>query len=277
MRSFDPQHGPVGRRGAEGDRDGPEHPSPTETEAHGLARQFVRWFARGVEVMRSELTVGVSSDDTSAMRIARWFGLGMLLVLSVGSVSCVAHLTPEQSAVEVKGLRAEKVAFAVVDERDNIPFMLYPKRYIGSTRAAYGIPQHLVGLKPLAEQVALQLEAGLRKNGATVTKVVPESSETLRSEVEAAGVKENVLVVRLKDCWIDFANPMFGRESIVYFDATAEVRDRQWRAVATESRTVERDFQADAQDSFPNLAIRQFQPELQELVNRPSIRNALAR
>jgi hypothetical protein len=129
-----------------------------------------------------------------------------------------------------------------------------------------------------AERLTRQLEAGFRRQGAEVRSVVTEpfaNSGTIVPGLAGSGARK-VLLVRLNDVWIDFANPIGGRDSILYFDATAQVLDPSGRVLATATRKFERNFRYNANDSFFNQAVWTLQPEFTTLINQPAIRRALA-
>jgi hypothetical protein len=181
--------------------------------------------------------------------------------------SCVSLVTPEQSAIQPQGSVVSPVGITVADQRTNTSGGFRKDRYYGRCRLSYGIPSPVLDPKmSVATRLAQQLAAGFKQRGSTV---VLEGSES--------GTANKTLTVRLNDVWIDFANPLTGNESILYFDATAEVRDRSGKVIATAARKREANFRYDVNDSFFNQAVKTLQPEFTTLINQPSIRAALAR
>lgn len=201
----------------------------------------------------------------------------LALVLTLVTSSCVSIVTPEQSAIVPVGKTASPVGIAVTDHRTNTTG-LRKDRYYGRVRLSYGIPTPILDPKmAAAERLTRQLEAGFRSQGAEVRTVTTEpfaSNSTVVPSLAGAGARK-VLLVRLNDVWIDFANPIGGKESILYFDANAQVLDPAGRVLATTTRKFERNFRYDASDSFFNQAVWTLKPEFSALVNEPSIRRAL--
>ncbi len=201
-----------------------------------------------------------------------------LLLLTTLSVSCVSLVTPEQAAIEVSGVKPASVGVTVADQRTQVSGGFRKSRYYGRTRMSYGIPQPILDPKmSVADRLAAQLEAGFRKNGVAVHKVATEFRGDPASAIRSAGTSSRFLVVKLENVWIDFANPLFGKQSILYFHATAQVMDAGGKVQASTSKRFEKRFRYDVNDSFFNQAVWTLQPEFAALVNRPEIRRALAR
>ena len=202
----------------------------------------------------------------------------LVLAVTLAASACVSIVTPEQVPVAPAGKTTSPIGIAVTDHRTNTSGMR-KDRYYGRVRLSYGIPTPILDPKmATAERLTRQLEAGFRRQGAEVRSVVTEpfaQSNAIVPGLAGSGARK-VLLVRLNDMWIDFANPIFGRESILYFDATAQVLDPSGRVLATTTRKFERKFRYDANDSFFNPAIWTLQPEFTTLVNQPAIRRALA-
>lgn len=198
--------------------------------------------------------------------------------LCLAACSCVSIVTPEQSAIAPQGKTASPVGIAVADHRTNTTG-LRKDRYYGRVRLSYGIPTPILDPKmAAAERLTRQLEAGFRSQGAEVRTLVTEpfaKTPEILPALAGQGARK-VLLVRLDDVWIDFANPIGGRESILYFDATAQVLDPSGRVLATATRKFERNFRYNANDSFFNQAVWTLQPEFTALVGQASIRKALA-
>jgi hypothetical protein len=202
----------------------------------------------------------------------------LALALALATSACVSIVTPEQAPVAPAGKTTSPVGIAVTDHRTSTAG-LRKDRYYGRVRLSYGIPTPIIDPKmATAERLTRQLEAGFRRQGAEVRSVVTEPFANAGAIVPglAGNGARKVLLVRLNDMWIDFANPIGGRESILYFDATAQVLDPAGRVLATASRKFERNFRYNANDSFFNQAVWTLQPEFTALVNESAIRRALA-
>jgi len=202
----------------------------------------------------------------------------LVLAVTIASSACVSIVTPEQAPVAPSGKTASPVGIAVTDHRTNTAGMS-KDRYYGRVRLSYGIPTPILDPKmATAERLTRQLEAGFRRQGAEVRSVVTEPFSNAGAIVPglAGNGARKVLLVRLNDVWIDFANPIGGNESILYFDATAQVLDPAGRVLATASRKFQRNFRYNPNDSFFNQAVWTLQPEFNALVNESAIRRALA-
>lgn len=198
--------------------------------------------------------------------------------LALTTSACVSIVTPEQAPIAPAGKTLSPVGIAVTDHRTNTAGM-NKDRYYGRVRLSYGIPTPILDPKmATAERLTRQLEAGFRRQGAEVRSVVTESFANAGAIVPglAGNGARKVLLVRLNDVWIDFANPIGGNESILYFDATAQVLDPSGRVLATATRKFQRDFRYNPNDSFFNQAVWTLQPEFNTLINESSIRRALA-
>lgn len=212
------------------------------------------------------------------MSITHPMKLGLLAALACISSSCVSLVTPEQASIEVKGVKPAEVGITVADQRTNVSGGFSKAKYYGRTRVSYGIPQPILDPKmSVADRLAAQLEAGFQKKGVKTHKVSTDFRGDPASAIRGSGASSRFLVVKLEDVWIDFANPMFGRESILYFNATAQVMDAGGKVHATTSKSFERNFRYNPNDSFFNQAVWTLHPEFTELVNRPQIRSALSR
>ena len=183
---------------------------------------------------------------------------------ALSATSCVSLVTPEAAAIRVDSRSASPLGIGVVDKRAQVGGGASKDRYMGRCRLGlYGIPTPVIDPKmSFSERIRQQLEAGFEAKGVSV--------------VPAAGAARS-LVIRIEDdTWIDFANPLTGNASILYFHATAEVVSGG-RTTARASRRLQKDFRYDANDSLFNQAVWTFQPEFSALVNDPKIRAALAR
>ncbi len=204
-------------------------------------------------------------------RSARVFALAFV----VACTSCVSLITPEKAPFSPDRKTASPVGITVNDQRKNVSggLGINSNRYYGRCRLGlYGIPTPISDpAYSMAERVTKHLEAGFKAKGVEV--------RTLAAGDQAfAGTgASKVLEVTLNDdTWIDFANPMTGNESILYFNATARVLTPSGKSLATATRKIERNFRYDANDSLFNQALVAFQPEFNQLINQPSIRAALA-
>lgn len=165
----------------------------------------------------------------------------------------------------------------VVDQRQDVAGGLQKDRYMGRCRLGlYGIPTPVIDPKhPFDLRVQQQLQAGFEKKG---VEVVVRGEEAQGASDFAGSGARKILVIRINDAtWIDFANPMTGNESILYFDGTAEVLSPTGSVLGRASHKIRREFKYDANDSLFNQALWTFQPEFQKLVNQPAIRSALTR
>ena len=149
-------------------------------------------------------------------------------------------------------------------------------RYYGRCRLGlYGIPTPILDPKmSVAERLAAQVQAGFRKRGVEAG-VVPVAR--FADPLAAVRGGRRSLVVRLDNVWMDFANPLTGNESILYFDATARVVGANGRVLATSRRSFEKNFRYDVNDSLFNQAVWTLQPEFTQLLNQPQIRAAQGR
>lgn len=188
-------------------------------------------------------------------------------------------MTPEQTAIRPQAKTASSVGIAVTDHRTNTTGF-QKDRYYGRCRLGlYGIPTPILDPKmAVAERLTKQLEAGYKQQGVEVRVVTAKpfagKGDVVSSFASTAAPK--ILLVRLNDVWMDFANPLMGNESILYFDATAEVLSGSGKSLGSATRKFQRNFRYDANDSLFNQAVKTLQPEFSTLVNEPSIRRALA-
>jgi hypothetical protein len=177
--------------------------------------------------------------------------------------SCVKLVTPESAPIHVNYRSSSPVGVSVVDERVNSSGGRLKDHYLGRCRLGlYGIPSSILDPKmSISERVYEQVKAGFNQKG---VEVVP-----------ATNGSEKTLVIRIKDdTWIDFANPLYGNESILYFNAAAEVVSNGKVRAVTQSK-LERKFRYDVNDSLFNQAILTLQPEFSKLLNEPKIQSAL--
>lgn len=202
----------------------------------------------------------------------------LVLGLALASPSCVSVLKPEQAPVVLQGKTVSPVGVAVTDHRTGTSGV-QKDRYYGRCRLSYGIPTPINDpAMTVAERLTKQLEAGLRgqkTEARTTTAAAFANAGQVVPSLAAAGASK-VLIVRLNDVWIDFANPIGGRESVLYFNADAQVLDKTGRVLANGSRKLEKNFRYDVNDSFFNQAVWTLQPEFSALVNQPALRRALA-
>ena len=114
----------------------------------------------------------------------------------------------------------------------------------------------------ISQRVYEQIKVGFAQKGVEVT---PADSGSVKT-----------LVIRIKDdTWIDFANPLYGKESILYFNVAAEVVSNGKARSGAQSK-LERKFRYDVNDSLFNQAILTLQPEFSKLLSEPKIQSALA-
>ncbi len=198
----------------------------------------------------------------------------LALTFVVACTSCVSLITPEKAPFTPDHKTASPVGITVNDQRKNVSGALgiNGSHYYGRCRLGlFGIPSPIMGPKTMAEQVTKHLEAGFKQKGVEVRTLAAGD------QAFAATGAQKVLQVTLNDdTWIDFANPLFGNESILYFSATARVLTPSGKFVATATRKIERKFRYDVNDSPFNQALIAFQPEFNQLINQSSIRAALA-
>lgn len=193
--------------------------------------------------------------------------------------SCVSLVTPEQTAIRPHSKPVSPVGITVADHRTNTAGGR-KDRYYGRCRLGlYGIPTPILDPKlAVAERLGKQLEAGYKQSGVEV-RVTTTNPFSGKSDVVASfantGVRK-ILLVRLDDVWMDFANPLTGNESILYFDATAEVLSPSGASLGSAKKKYQKNFRYDANDSLFNQAVKTLQPEFSTLVNEPAIRRALA-
>lgn len=203
-----------------------------------------------------------------------FLGLGAALL----STSCVSLVTPEKAPITPAAKTASPVGIVVSDHRTNTA-SLQKDRYYGRCRLAYGIPSPILDPKmSLAERFAAHAKAGFAKKGMDARTAVTApfgNPNTMITSLTANGAKK-VLLVRMDDIWIDFANPLYGKESILYFDATVQVYGANGKLLASTSRKFERNFRYDVNDSLFNQAVLTLQPEFTQLINQSSIMRALA-
>ena len=185
----------------------------------------------------------------------------LALLLACSTTSCVSLVTSEQAAIRPQSKTSSPVGITVVDQRTNTAGGFRKDRYYGRCRLGlYGIPTPILDPKmSTAQRLTQQLEAGFKQQGAVVQSGAPKT-----------------LTVRLNDVWMDFANPLTGNDSILYFDATAQVTNPSGRVVGSSSRKFQRNFRYDVNDSLFNQAVKTLQPEFSVLVNQPAIQKALA-
>jgi hypothetical protein len=177
--------------------------------------------------------------------------------------SCVKLVTPESAPIRVNYRSSSPVSVSVVDERVNASGGKLKDRYLGRCRLGfYGIPTSILDPKMnISQRVYEQIKVGFAQKGVEVT---PADSGSVKT-----------LVIRIKDdTWIDFANPLYGKESILYFNATAEVVSNGKARAGAQSK-FERKFRYDVNDSLFNQAILTLQPEFSKLLNEPKIQSAL--
>lgn len=177
--------------------------------------------------------------------------------------SCVKLVTPESAPIHVNYRSSSPVGISVVDERVNSSGGNRKDRYLGRCRLGlYGIPTSILDPKmSISQRVYEHVKAGFDQKG---VEVIPAANGSAKS-----------LVIRIKDdTWIDFANPLYGNESILYFNATAEVVSKGNVRAVTQSK-LERKFRYNANDSLFNQAILTLQPEFSKLLNEPKIQSAL--
>jgi outer membrane lipopolysaccharide assembly protein LptE/RlpB len=129
----------------------------------------------------------------------------------------------------------------------------------------------------VAERLTRQLEAGFRQQGVEVRTASTEPFADAATVLPSLAGSRKILLVRLSDVWIDFANPIGGNESILYFDATAQVIDPAGKVLASNTRKFQRNFRYNINDSFFNQAVWTLKPEFAALIGQPSIQRALAR
>lgn len=217
-----------------------------------------------------------SRHSDTHMKSIRGIGMALAGLAGFALVSCVSLVTPEQSAIEVSGVKPSSVRVAVADHRKEVAGGRNEDRYYGRCRLGlYGIPTPIIDPKmSVSDRLAAQMEAGFRKRGVDASKV---STTRLSDPLAAADGSSRTLVVRLDNVWMDFANPLTGNESILYFDATAQVVGPGRKVQATARRSFEKEFRYDPNDSLFNQAVWTLQPEFTQLVNQPQIRSALAR
>jgi outer membrane lipopolysaccharide assembly protein LptE/RlpB len=99
--------------------------------------------------------------------------------------------------------------------------------------------------------------------------------DTSPKALSAAGARKVLQLTIEDDTWIDFANPLYGAASILYFNVTARVFSPSGKLLATSTRKLQRDFHYDPNDSLFNQALLSFQPEFTNLINEPAIKSAL--
>lgn len=220
----------------------------------------------------------MKKPTSSGIRVFQHFcvflGSGAALLMT----SCVSLVTPEKAPITPSARTASPVGIVVSDHRTNTA-SLRQDRYYGRCRLTYGIPSPILDPKmSLSERFAAHAKSGFSKQGIDVRSAVTApfgNPSDVVNHLTANGAKK-VLLIRLDDIWIDFANPLGGNDSILYFDATAQVFGANGKNLASVSRKFERNFRYNPNDSFFNQAVLTLQPEFNQMVNQPSILKALA-
>ncbi|MDB6076431.1 MAG: hypothetical protein JWO82_178, partial [Akkermansiaceae bacterium] len=178
------------------------------------------------------------------------------------------------------GVKKQSLVVAVNDHRTEVSGGSRADRYYGRCRLGlYGIPTPILDPKlTVSDRLSEQIKAGLEGQGAHV-----RISKTKRFENPTPlplSMTDKSLTIRLNNVWMDFANPMTGNESILYFEATALVIQPGTRGTsgpkASVTRKYEKKFRYDSHDSLLNQGIKTLQPEFTQLLNDPAIRKALS-
>ena len=207
----------------------------------------------------------------------------LTLLAAITCTSCVSLVTPDKAPFTPNQKTSSPVGISVSDTRQNVSGSAGASgsRYYGRCRLGlYGIPTPILDPgSSVAERVTKHLEAGFKQKGVevrTIQAVKGQSVDTSPTALSAAGARKVLQLTIEDDTWIDFANPLYGAASILYFNVTARVFSPSGKLLATSTRKVQRDFHYDANDSLFNQALLSFQPEFTKLINEPAIKSALA-
>jgi len=211
-----------------------------------------------------------------------WLAHGLTLLAAITCTSCVSLITPDKAPFTPNQKTSSPVGISVGDTRQNVSGSAGASgsRYYGRCRLGlYGIPTPILDpASSVAERVTKHLEAGFQQKGVevrTIQAAKGQAVDTSPKALSAAGARKVLQLTIEDDTWIDFANPLYGAASILYFNVTARVFSPSGKLLATSTRKLQRDFHYDPNDSLFNQALLSFQPEFTNLINEPAIKSAL--
>lgn len=207
------------------------------------------------------------------------FKSATVIFLSFVATSCVSLVEPGDAPIAPVSKTVSPVGLAVTDHRTEVSGGNRGDRYYGRCRLGmFGIPTPIFDPKgPIGDRLVEHMKAGFTSKGVegqSVEIIRGEASRSVVSKFAGTGAKK-VLVIVLNNVWIDFANPMFGKESIMYFDATAEVWSSSGKLLASSNKSYQKKFKYDVNDSLFNQAVIVLQPEFSSLIANSGIQRAL--
>lgn len=202
------------------------------------------------------------------------------LVGLMSLASCASLVKPGEAPIRPYQKTSSPVGIAVTDHRTKVSGGSRKDRYYGRCRLVWhGIPSSILDPKSTSsDRLTEHLKAGFEEKGmSVVTRSVPKftSNGEIVSGFQGSGVKK-ILVVRLDNVWMDFANPLLGNDSLMYFNASAQVLSPSGKVLGSTTKSFEKDFRYDVNDSLFNQAVKVLQPEFESLINDSKVRRALA-
>lgn len=200
------------------------------------------------------------------------------IVLLALLTSCVALLSPQQSAVRVPKQGSGTIAVGVVDNR---PYVLSGRKsdtFEGISHELYGIPHNRGNFenKPFAEFLSSRISAGFVKAGySTIDVKFPKGAtlETISATVRGSG-SGRAFVVRMNEWYYDFGGFLV-MSSEFFYDFDVLVFGNRGQLLTRRNFAGRELTPLQSSGSLPNALLIEYQKKFDEVFANQSVVAAL--